>query len=61
MSEGARVIAESLKADIDRLIQQNLEDSDLQATSQDYRDGYARGFLEAASMFVAKMARDKGL
>lgn len=49
--------ADAILADIQRVIQQNLNHPDLAARSQEYRDGYARGFYEAMMAHVAHQIR----
>lgn len=52
-SEWGDIIKE-IRDDTDKVIAQNLLDPDLRQKSQDYQDGYAHGFHEAAMAFVAQ-------
>lgn len=52
MSDIEKKFAE-IRADLDRVIKQNLADPDLAARSQDFQDGYVRGFREAMLAYIA--------
>lgn len=57
-AEKAKEIAAALEADIARTVAASLTDPDLVDRSQDFKDGYAKGFREASLAFVVAKFRN---